>query len=95
VQHETTLRDLLSHRVGFAQYNALFMQDKARLYLDKSETLNTADVFPLPLGSARSTSTIIGIMPWPPSLHSPWSASHLANTSSSTSSSPSERRAPP
>ncbi|KAK4455290.1 beta-lactamase/transpeptidase-like protein [Podospora aff. communis PSN243] len=50
VQKETTLRDLLSHRVGLAQYNALFMQDKGRLYLDKSETLNTASALPLTAG---------------------------------------------
>ncbi|KAK3353874.1 beta-lactamase/transpeptidase-like protein [Lasiosphaeria hispida] len=50
VQQETTLRDLLSHRVGLAQYNALFMQDFGRLYLSKSDTLDTASALPLTAG---------------------------------------------
>lgn len=50
VQRETTLRDLLSHRVGFAQYNALFMQDHGRLYLPKDQTLATASALPLTAG---------------------------------------------
>ncbi|KAK3375820.1 beta-lactamase/transpeptidase-like protein [Lasiosphaeria ovina] len=56
VQQETTLRDLLSHRVGLAQYSALFMQDFGRLYLDKSEILTTASALPLTAGFRENRS---------------------------------------
>ncbi|KAF2791292.1 beta-lactamase/transpeptidase-like protein [Melanomma pulvis-pyrius CBS 109.77] len=50
IQSETTLRDLLTHRVGWAQYNAIWMQDQGRLYLDKNQSLITAATLPVTAG---------------------------------------------
>lgn len=47
IQNQVTIRDLLVHRAGFAQYNALWMQDQGRLYIPKDQALLTASTLPI------------------------------------------------